>query len=278
MRALRILASASVLAGLVAGIPGRATAQDLQIGVLPNVTARVILTNYRPMREYLAAELGRAVEITTAPDFREFHARTMAGAYDIVVTAANLARVAQLDAQLELIAGYDPPIPALLVMRKDARVGALDALRGRSLAVANPQSLVVLRGREWLAENGLVAERDYRLSWTRTEDSLAQLLVSGDAPLAMMSMGEFRTIREDIRQALEPYREFARVPNFFVLAGRRAPDAQAQALRAAILKFPSTARGREFMALTGVQGIRPVPEADLADLDAISAATRALLR
>lgn len=278
MRAMRILAAAFVLAALGFGATFRATAQDFQIGVLPNVTARVILTNYRPMREFLAEELGRPVEIATAPDFREFHARTMASAYDLVVTAANLARVAQLDAQLELLAGYDPPIPALLVMRKDSRVGALDALRGKSLAVSNPQSLVVLRGREWLAENGLVAEKDYLLSWARTEDSLAQLLVSGEAPLAMMSMGEFRTIREEIRQTLEPYREFARVPNFFVLAGRRMPAAQAQALRAAVLRFPSTDRGREFLALTGVQGIRPVPEAEVAALDGIAAATRELLR
>jgi len=278
MRALSILAAAFALAALAVGTPGRSHAQDFQVGVLPNVTARVILTNYRPMREYLAEELGRPVEITTAPDFREFHTRTMAGAYDLVVTAANLARVAQLDAGLELVAGYDPPIPALLVMRKDARVGAIEALRGKSLAVANPQSLVVLRGREWLAENGLVAERDYRLSWTRTEDSLAQLLVSGEAPLAMMSMGEFRTIREEIRQTLEPYREFARVPNFFVLAGRRLPEAQVAALRAAMLKFTSTERGREFLALTGVQGIRAVPEADLAALDGIAAQTRELLR
>jgi phosphonate transport system substrate-binding protein len=227
MRALRILAAAFICAVVAAGVPARPHAQDFQIGVLPNVTARIILTNYRPLREYLAETLGRPVEVATAPDFREFHVRTMAGAYDLVVTAANLARVAQLDARLELIAGYDPPIPALLVMRKDARVAALDALRGKSLAVANPQSLVVLRGREWLAENGLVAERDYRLSWARTEDGLAQLLVSGEAPLAMMSAGEFRAIREEIRQTLEPYREFARVPNFFVLAGSRVPAAQA---------------------------------------------------
>lgn len=131
MRALRLLAAAFAFAGFVAGASPRANAQAFQIGVLPNVTARVILTNYRPMREYLAEELGRPVEVTTAPDFREFHARTMAGAYDLVVTAANLARVAQLDARLELLAGYDPPIPALLVMRKDSPVGTLDALRGR---------------------------------------------------------------------------------------------------------------------------------------------------
>lgn len=275
---LRASALLAALALIAAGAPRVAIAQDLQIGVLPNVSARVILTNYRPFREFLAAELGRPVEVTTAPDFREFHARTMAGAYDIVVTAANLGRVAQLDARLELLAGFDPPIPALLVMRKATPVEAIGSLRGRSLAVANPQSLVVLRGKNWLREQGLAFDVDYRTVWARNEDSLAQVLVSGDAPLAMMSMGEFRAIREEIRQTLDIHREFARVPNFFVLRGRDMPATQAAALKAAILKFPATDLGREFFALSGVQSIRPVPDADIAILDGVADETRSLLR
>ncbi|MBL8831962.1 MAG: PhnD/SsuA/transferrin family substrate-binding protein [Rhodospirillales bacterium] len=278
MSILGRLAVPMLLAAFAVAAPRAPAAQELQFGVLPNVSARLILTNYRPFREYLAAELGRPVEVTTAPDFREFHARTMAGAYDVVVTAANLGRVAQLDAKLELLAGFDPPIPALLVMRKAAPVASLETLRGKSVAVANPQSLVALRGRNWLREQGLALDSDYRTTWARNEDSLAQVLVSGDAPLAMMSMGEFRAIREEIRQTLDIHREFARVPNFFVLRGRDMPAAQAAALKAAILGFPATAAGREFFALSGVQGIRPVPEADIALLDGVADETRALLR
>jgi phosphonate transport system substrate-binding protein len=272
---LAVLAFVIVFAGAAPRAPA---AQDLQFGVLPNVSARVILTNYRPFREYLAAALGRPVEVTTAPDFREFHARTMAGAYDLVVTASNLGRLAQVDAKLELIAGFDPPIPALLVMRKAAPVAAVEALRGKSLAVANPQSLVVLRGKNWLREQGLVVDVDYKTTWARNEDSLAQFLVSGEAPLAMMSMGEFRTIREEIRQTLDVHREFARVPNFFVLRGKEMPADRAAALRAAIARFPSTDLGREFLALANVQDIRPVPESDLAVLDGVVDETRNLLR
>lgn len=274
---LRALASLASLF-LFAASPRVAPAQDLQLGVLPNVSARIILTNYRPFREFLAAELRRPVEVTTAPDFREFHARTIAGAYDLVVTAANLGRVAQVDAKLELLAGFDPPIPALLVMRKAAPVTAIDALRGRSLAVANPQSLVVLRGKNWLREQGLALDVDYRTVWARNEDSLAQVLVSGEAPLAMMSMGEFRTIREEIRQTLDIHREFARVPNFFVLRGRDMPPESAAAIKAAVLKFPTTDLGREFFALSGVRSIRPVPDADIAILDGVADETRFLLR
>ena len=248
-----------------------------QLAVMPNVSARIILTNYRPMREYLADRLGRAVEIVTAADLREFYMRTLAGAYDLVFIAANLARVAELDARFELLGGFEPPIPALFVSRRQAPVDSLEALRGKALALANPQSLVALMAKSTLAAGGLRAETDYRAIWARNEDSLGQLLSSGEAPLAAMSMGEFRALREDLREALA-FREFLKVPNFFALAGKpMAPDASAR-LRALLYAFSDTELGREFQTLSGVQRIRAVPQGDLDAVAPALADTRAALR
>ena len=68
----------------------------LSIGVLPNVSARVLLASYQPMREYFERALRQPVTIVTAPDFRAFAANSLKGEYDIVVTAPNLGRVMQL--------------------------------------------------------------------------------------------------------------------------------------------------------------------------------------
>jgi phosphonate transport system substrate-binding protein len=248
-----------------------------QLAVMPNVSARVILTNYRPMREYLAGALGRPVEIVTASDLREFYMRTVSGAYDLIFIAANLGRVAELDAKFELLGGFEPPIPALFVTRKEAPVASFDALRGKALALANPQSLVALTAKATLAANGLRAERDYRAIWARNEDSLGQLLTSGEAPMASMSMGEFRALREDLRQTLE-FREFAKVPNFFALAGKPMAASDSARLRTLLFAFSETELGKEFQSLSGVQRIRAVPPADLAGLEATLDETRAALR
>lgn len=252
-------------------------AAAFQVGVVPNVSARIILTNYRPMREYLADKLGRTVEIVTATDLREFQRRTLEGAYDLVFTPANLALVAEEDGKLDVLGGFEPPIPALFVTRKDAPVASLEALRGKALALANPQSLVAMSAKATLAGAGLRADADYRPTWARNEDSLAQLLSGGDAPMAAMSMGEFRILRDEIRQSLE-FREFARVPNFIALAGKpMAPEGLAQ-LRAVLGAFGETELGREFQSLTGVQRIRSVPDADRAAVAPVLAETRAALR
>jgi phosphonate transport system substrate-binding protein len=248
-----------------------------QIGVMPNVSARIILTNYRPMREYLAEKLGRTVEIATATDLREFQRRTLEGAYDLVFTAANLALVAEEDGKLAVLGGFEPPIPALFVTRKDTPAPSPEALRGKALALANPQSLVAMSAKANLAAAGLRADVDYRTIWARNEDSLAQLLSGGEAPIAAMSMGEFRVLRDQIRQTLE-FREFARVPNFIALAGKpMAPEALGQ-LRAMLGGFAETDLGREFQTLTGVQRIRGVPDADRAAIAPVLAETRAALR
>ncbi|MSP90064.1 MAG: phosphate starvation-inducible protein PhoH, partial [Alphaproteobacteria bacterium] len=186
------LAMIALAVAWFAGSPAEAQTQPLQVGVLPNVSTRVILANYQPFQKFFERELGRTVEIATAPNFKAFHQRTMAKEFNIAVTAPNLGRLAELDAGLRPIAIYEPPIPGIMVMTKAKPVGDIATLKGRQIAMTNPQSLVALKGVRWLRDQGLEVGRDVAPIHARNEDSLAQLLNSGEAPLALMSMGEFR--------------------------------------------------------------------------------------
>lgn len=268
-----VLAAAAALGVL----PGSTHAQTVPftIGVLPNVSARVIIANYQPMRTWLGRELGQPVDVATAPDFRGFHERTLRGEYDLIVTAANLGRVAQLDGRWEPIAIYDPPIPALLVASADRREDSPAQLRGRVLALANPQSLVALRGFQWLQDQGLVAGRDFQTVQTPNEDSLGALIRSGEAPMAIMSMGEFRQIGEPVRQTLRVVTEFARVPGFWVMVNPKLAPAERQRMRTVLLAFPATEDGKAFFKLAGVQNIRDITAQEQAALDPFVATTRA---
>lgn len=248
----------------------------LQLGVLPNVSARVILQNYRPVRALLERELGRTVEVSTAPDFKNFHARTLAGEYDLVVTAANLARLAMQDADYIALAIYEPPIPAVLVTAKAQPVKSVAELKGKKLALANPQSLVALRGLRWLGEQGLRVGSDFHTTHARNDDSLGQLLTSGEAPLALLSMGEFRQIAEPTRSLLQVFDTIARVPGFMVLANPRQ-GAAAGRFKSLLLGLPAQPEGKEFLQVSGVQGLREPTEADLQAVDPYLEETRALL-
>lgn len=270
---------AAVLALFAAIITTQVVAQTsgqtpFRIGVLPNVSARIILTQYQPMRQYFERQLGQPVEIQTAPDFKTYYQRTVAGEYDVAVIAANLGRLAEQDHKLAPIAIYDPPIPGLLVMMKSRPVKTIAELRGKKLAMANPQSLVVLRGLGYLKEQGLEIGRDFTSIVTANEDSLSQYLSTNEAPLAMMSMGEFRSIREAIRSELEVFAEFAKVPGFLVMLGSKVPAATGDRVKAAIAAFGESAEGKAFFESTGFRAIRKPTEAELRSLDAFVADTR----
>lgn len=244
------------------------------IGVLPNVSARVILTSYQPMREYFERELKRGVDIATAPDLRAFAENTRRGDYQLVVTAAKLGRVAQVDSNWHPLAIYDHKIPAILVALADNANASVTQLRGKSLALANPQSLVALAGLEWPGVQGLRHGADFKTVTAANDDSLGAVLRTGEAPLAIMSMGEFRAKPEAMRNTLRVVTEIAKLPGFLVMANPGLPAAEVKRLKTLILAFPQTDEGKKFFALSGFANIREVTEPELKTLDSFNDITR----
>jgi len=270
---------ALLFAGLapLATVSAQSAATPFTIGVLPNLSARVILANYQPMREYLERELKRPVEIYTAGDFRSFNQQTQRGEFAVVVTAANLGRVAQLDAKWEPVAIYEPKVPGVIVSLASNPDSSMTQLRGKALAVANPPSAVAVAGLQWLGAQGLQAGVDFKPVVTPNDDSLGAVLLSGEAPLAVMSLGEFRAKPDALRNSLRIVTEFAKLPGFLVMVNPTMPSAERQRLKSALLAFGQSEDGRKFQNLAGVSQIREVGEAELKSLDAFNDATRKAL-
>jgi len=264
------------LTGLAAVSPAvRGQAAALQLGVLPNVSPRRLATIYQPLRDVLEARLQRPVQVLTAPDFASFHARAVDGQYGLYITAANLGALAIADGQGQGLGQFEPGMPALAVaLRTRAAADPVAALRGRRLALANPASLVALRGALWLREQGLEEGRDYTVAAAPNEDSLARWLDSGDAPLALMSRGEFDQLGDARRQTLAVVQQFATVPGFIVLAPAHQPAADVAALQAALQAFFASPALAVFTAATGVRTLRALGRADLAALDVYLEPTR----
>lgn len=285
--ALGAALTAALMAGLPAhgqtAAPAAALAPPAQpgpiftIGVLPNVSARLILASYQPMREYFERELKQRVEIATAPDFRSFSEQTLKGEYQMVIIAPNLGRVAQLDGNWEPLAIYEPKIPGVAVSLASNADNSPAQLKGKGLAMANPQSLVALVGLQWLRSQGLQAGTDFNTTVAANDDSLGSMLRSGETPWALMSMGEFRAKPEALRQTLRIVHEFARLPGFYVMGNPKLPAAQRQRLRALILQFPRTEDGKRFFTLSGFADIREVADADLKFVDPFNDITRKAL-
>ena len=252
---------------------GQAINSEITIGVVPNVSARIINTNYQPMAEYFEKNLGRKVAITTGTNFPNFYQRALANEFQIMVTAPNLARVSQVDGNWEAVAVFEPGIPGLLVGLV-GRQNNLELLRGKKLAIANPQSLVALASISWLSSQGFVSGRDYEILRIANDDSLGISLKTGDAAFAVMSQGEFNTKDAELKKILSPINTFVKLPGFFIMVNTNVAGSEKQKMKSLILDFPKSEQAKQFFSLTGFTGLIPPSAEQLKFLDSFVAATR----
>ncbi len=252
---------------------------SLEMGLLPNISARVLMSQYQSLREYLARALQQQVQLSTASDWIEFYRRLARLEYDLVATAPHMARLAQLDHRWQPMLQVQPDIRGVLVFAASRPIAAVAELRGRALVMSNPQSLVALRGLRWLADNGLQPDRDFRIVHTSTDDSVGNLVLRGDAVAAMLSAGELHAIPESTRRQLHTLTVFAEVPGLVIAAGPQVGAARLRQLRSHLLAFvaPGSREGAAFLAATGFTGMRDIPSGLMESMDVYVDRTRGMM-
>lgn len=275
-RLTRRRALAALLLGSSASISAQAAA--LRIGVLPTLGVGRLLSNYRPLREFLALELERPVQMYTSKDFPSFHRDTIEGRYDVVVTAAHLARLAQRDAGWSPVATYTAENqPVLLVSRKSPLI-ALRELVGREVVVNNRSALVVIVAMQWLAEKGLDAGRDYDLVEMDTFSSAVQALQRDEAALAVVADLSLKQVPRAVVDEVLVWRRLPPVPSLIWAVSPQLKEQSAR-IRSALLSFtPELAPGQAFYKATGFGGMRGVTDAMLRALDPYADRARALMQ
>lgn len=252
---------------------GQTANSEVLIGVVPNISARIISTNYQPMADYFEKGLGRKVSVTTGTNFPNFYQRALANEFQIMVTTPNLARVSQADGNWEAVAVFEPGIPGLLVGMA-GRQNNLEVLRGKKLAVANPQSLVALAGINWLSSQGFINNRDYEILRIANDDSLGISLRTGEAAFALMSQGELNAKDVELKKVLTSINTFVTLPGFFIMINAKMESREKQKMKALILDFPHSAQAKQFFSLTGFTGLQPPSDEQLKFLDSFIDVTR----
>lgn len=283
LRALALLACLALLA--LAGWPARAEspkpgreAPTLVIGVLPIHSTRVLVQRYEPLRAYLAAHLKQDVVIESAPDFARFHARTLRGDFDLTITPAHFARLAQLDAGFQPLVQFAPDHDSQLVYNADHPWTRTSQLKGKSLAVIDRLAITVMAALHDLSKQGLEPGVDFQVVEHRTHASVAHALVSGLSMAAVTTSQGMMQIPEDLRGKLVVYRHIADIPAFVFLAKPGTGQARAGQLKHLLLAFPNEMEGIDFMGRSGYTGLVPVSEATMKRVDPYLKQTRLALK
>lgn len=252
---------AVLLAGVMA-VSARVQAAEVEpflVGVAPHTSARVIIEQYQPVRAALAAALGQPVEIVTAPDFTEFARRAVNQEYDVAITTGHQAEMLRADSGYLPLLTYAASFRAVMVVGRESPVTSASALRDKVVLGLNPSSLVTLWGQHWLAGNGV---KPRQIRYVSAADSVAQLILAGDASAGFISLANFQKLPADVQARLRIQESSAPLAGrVYMLNGRQAAR-HAQVL-AALRAFATTAAGQRYFAENKLEGYRDITVAEL---------------
>lgn len=249
---------------LIVGIqPAFGADEPLTFGVFPHLTARQTVETYRPLADVLEKHLRRRVAIYSARDFKTFVERTRQGEYDILLTAPHLAWLARQDAGYRPLLKYAQPVRGLLVVKSDSPFDAPDALRGRTIAAADPLAVVTLALHAELATHGLRRNVDYQTTDSGTHLNAAMQVINGRADAAMVGLPTYRLMPPELRRQVRVLAETPPLSSMTYLSHPRLRDVEAQAVHQALREFAATPEGQAFMRGGGYGGFAEVDGSEL---------------
>jgi len=231
----------------------------LRFGVFPNLSTRTLLEVHQPLADYLSNTLKRPVNIETAPDFASFVTRTQDQRYDLVLTAPHLAYLAAEKTGYRPLYTYKNPVRGLLVVRKESPFHEMKDMRGKTIAMPDPITLVAMVMKADLRKAGLLEGRDFAVIEAHTHNNAALLVRQGKADGGALGLLPFQHLPEAIKNSLRPVAFTRSSPLSQVyLASPKLPEADVKALSAALAGFKDTSAGRAFFQQGDLGGLAPV--------------------
>ncbi len=251
-----------------------ATAADpFVIGIAPHTSARIIVEMYQPLRLYLEKTLGIPVDIVTAPDFDEFARRGIAEDFDMAVTTGHQARLFQTDAGYLPLLTYKADFKAVALVAANSAIQKPSDLKGKDVLGLSAASLVTLWGRHWLADNKIGANP---IKYVSASDSVAQLVIAGDAAAGFTSLANYQKLKPEIRCRLRILAESKSMAGrVYVLNQRHA--AMQKKIDAALWAFSATPEAQKYFKANKLEGYRRLRTNELEEMDSYAAEVRKVL-
>lgn len=252
--------------------------KPLEVGVVPYISARVLIASYEPMRLYLEQVLGRPVKIYTAAGFKQFFLNARRGDYDLVISAAHFARILQKEHQFTPLVRYSAGGRALVMTALNSPLKTLQDLQGRVIAVPDKLSLATIVCLAYLHENGLQQDIDFQLLEVPSFASAILAVQKGDAMAAITAKGVIAQMPQELRESVRTIVVTGEFIPLVFLANPRIGKKYADLLNTELLKFGNeTNEGKQFLTSTGFGTIIPATTKDMNSLDRYVAETKRLM-
>ncbi len=270
MKTLRIICFVSLMMFAV-GVAG--AKDNFVIGVAPHTSARVILEMYQPLRVYMEKALGMPVEIATAPDFDTFARRGLTQDFDLAITTGQQARLLQIDAKYLPLLTYKAEFKAMALVAAGSAIRKPADLKGKPVLGLSQTSQVTLWGQHWLKVNKVDVAS---LKYVSASDSVAQLIITGEAAAGFVSLANFQKLTPEVRGQLRILVESKPMAGRVYLLNSRNKKLQKK-IDAALWAFAATPEAKQYFETNKLEGYRKLGANELKEMDSYANEVRKFL-
>ena len=235
----------------------------IKLGIAPHSSARFILNLYQPLRIHLEKSLGKPVEVVTAPNFSDFIRRAINQDYDIVVTTGNQTRLLQTDAGYKPFLTYQADFRSIAVVAANSDIYRAKDLAGRKFLGLNPASLVTQWGINWQKENRL---DEKTIRYVSASDSVAQLLLAGDASVGFISLTNFEQLPVEVQKQLRILEKSPSMAGRVYSLNQRLLPSKNK-IESALWSFAKSPEGRQYFDKYKLKGYRKLKPKELESMD-----------
>ena len=272
MKAIRFF---SVLIALYAGISTtlQAHPETLRVGVIPYLTPNVLIALFQPLRQQLEKNTGRPIALFTAPDVRSFARRTLKPDFDLLITAAHQARLAQVEGGYLPLARFTGPLHATMIVAKDSPTQQLGELRGKRIAVTDRSILVNIAMSKILTDQG-IQEKDVQYVAVNSQNGAILAVGRGEADAAIIAHFALDQSPEDQRNSVRSMFRSEALPNVIMLASPKLDPRLRDQISKSLIALPNTPEGSNFLEKSRYIGIQATDETFMKRLDGYLPETR----
>lgn len=263
----------------IASVAEQATHNPLVIGVFPYLSANAVIKKFLPLRDYLEKQLGRPVQLYTAPNFETFTQRMLNNEYDIAIAAPHLARLAQTRAGYHPLLRHQQNWRSIIVVGADSTISSPAGLRGKTLATPDSLALVTMEGKQWLRQHGLQPGTDVALHQATSHNNAVYLVRNGGAAAAITEENILQQMPDALKNSVRVFARLEPMTNIIYLATPRLDKATVKRIENLLARFGEiSAGGKQFYKPTGFEGLTPITEAEMKSMDPYAHEAGQLLR
>jgi len=257
-----VTASLVVAALLVATPVYSDQKHEYTFGVFPHLPPRQLEKVYAPIAKEFSEILGAEVHLRSNSSYQNFMENLDQGKFDIAfVQPFDYVRIADK-------LGYKPlatriePLATIFVVGKDSSIKSVKDLKGKTIALPPKVAAVSRLTRDYLRKLHLDPEKDVNITYHRSHVSCMQQVIIKAADTCGTALPAKRFFEHKMKVELDVIGETESIPHALFTAHPGLPDADYKKIKAAILSWSKTEKGKALLKQGKLSAYKDVKDED----------------